>query len=222
MANELLALAREQPPAAPDEIDYPLIHAALSESTRGRAFLTEFARRNRHADTELLLGALDRLETRLRADGSAAGRLRDDLRMLLIAIRHVRPEINAASPAAQAVKLAALLDLAERRIEAMAEGKPAGTATGDVAEADTTRLAAVPRPDEPELPIPSPGSMELPAISLVAEAAMMPEANALDGARPPVTFDNSAEPDARPVLPPHDPLAAIMALSEDERLALFS
>ena len=95
--------------------------AALSASARGRAFLAEYARRNRNADTEVLLAALDRLEARLRADASAVQRLRDDLRMLLIAIRLARPEIDTASASAKTAKLASLLDLLERRIETMAE-----------------------------------------------------------------------------------------------------
>ena len=125
MPNEPLALAMRPPPDAPSEDDYQALCAALSESARGRAFLAEYARRNRHADTETLLAAIERLEAHLRADASAVQRLRDDLRMLLIAIRLARPEIDAAGPAAKAAKLTALLDLLERRIDAMAECRPA-------------------------------------------------------------------------------------------------
>ena len=56
MPNEPLALAIK-PPAAPSEDDYQAFCAALSESARGRAFLAEYARRNRNADTEVLLAA---------------------------------------------------------------------------------------------------------------------------------------------------------------------
>ena|SRR5664280_1077135 len=79
MPNEPLALAIK-PPAAPSEDDFLALCAALSESARGRAFLAEYARRNRHADTEALLVAIGRIEARLRADASAVQRLRDDLR----------------------------------------------------------------------------------------------------------------------------------------------
>jgi hypothetical protein len=104
MPNEPLALAIK-PPAAPSEDDFLALCAALSESARGRAFLAEYARRNRNADTEALLVAIGRIEARLRADASAVQRLRDDLRMLLIAIRLARPEIDAADPATQPAKL---------------------------------------------------------------------------------------------------------------------
>jgi hypothetical protein len=193
MANEPLALAI-RPPDAPNEDDFLTLCAALSESARGRAFLAEYARRNRHADTEVLLAAIGRIEARLRA--SAVQRLRDDLRMLLIAIRLARPEIDAADPATQAAKLTKLLDLLERRIDAMAEVKSADAAPDEPAESVRAHLAVVPPPDEPELPIPSPASFESRIVEKTA-----------------------AEPIAAP---PPDPLAAIMTLSDDERLALFT
>ena len=177
------------------------------QSARGRAFLAEYARRNRDADTEVLLAAIARLEARLRADASGVERLRDDLRMLLIAIRLARPEIDAAGPAARAAKLAQLLDLLERRIDAMAEARPAALAPPDAAARRTRAhpLAVVPPPDEPELPIPSPAGAQAPSMTLDWKLPHSPPA-----AR------------RRRRAPPPDPLAALMALSEDERLALFT
>jgi hypothetical protein len=43
------------------EADYEQIEAAVMETERGRWFLREFARRNRTADTEMLLAAIERL-----------------------------------------------------------------------------------------------------------------------------------------------------------------
>ena len=196
MPNEPLALAI-RPPDAPNEDDFLTLCAALSESARGRAFLAEYARRNRHADTEALLAAIERIEARLRADASAVQRLRGDSRMLLIAIRLARPEIDAAGAVAQAAKLRKLLDLLERRIDAMAEVKTADARSDDPAEAARALLAVVPPSDQPELPIPSPVSFEP---RLMEQAAVEPAVQS----------------------PPSDPLAAIMALSDDERLALFT
>jgi hypothetical protein len=208
MPNETLALAIK-PPAAPNEDDFLTLCAALSESGRGRAFLAEYARRNRNADTEALLAAIGRIEARLRADASAVQRLRDDLRMLLIAIRLARPEIDAADPATQPAKLTKLLDLLERRIDAMAEAKPAD-AMPDDPEPARAQLAVVPPPDEPELPIPSPASFEPRPISLMHD---------LEKTSAPTV---PAVIEASVTAPPPDPLAAIMALSDDERLALFT
>ena len=207
MPNEPLALAIK-PPAAPSEDDFLTLCAALSASGRGRAFLAEYARRNRNADTEALLAVIGRIEARLHADASAVQRLRDDLRMLLIAIRLARPEIDAADPATQAAKLTKLLNLLERRIDAMAEVKPADAMPDEPAESARAHLAVVPPPDEPELPIPSPASFEPRPISLVHDPEKI--------SAPPAVIEASV------ATPPPDPLAAITALSDDERLALFT
>ena len=235
MANEPLALAI-RPPDAPNEDDFLALCAALSQSARGRAFLAEHARRSRNADNEALLAAIGRIEARLQADASAAQRLRDDLRMLLTAIRLARPEIDAAGPATRAAKLAKLLDLFERRIDAMAEARPAdgalpsGVAAGarvplDEPEPARAQLIVVPLPDEPELPIPSSAGFEPRPVSSPASAPAMIRVPTVELAAD-VAVAEPASPatniieDAAAPLP--DPLAALMALSEDERLALFT
>src|SRR5471032_1999570 len=118
MTNELQTRAR--PTQVSVEDDYRSFCAALSESARGRDFLAEFARRNRNADTELLLAALDRLEAKINAEDTALERLRDELRVLLIAVRLARPDVDAADPPAKAAKLASLLEMLDRRIDALA------------------------------------------------------------------------------------------------------
>jgi chemotaxis regulatin CheY-phosphate phosphatase CheZ len=52
------------PPASQtiSENDYDAIEAAVKETARGRWFLEEFAQRNRHADTRLVLDAIQRLQ----------------------------------------------------------------------------------------------------------------------------------------------------------------
>jgi hypothetical protein len=229
MPNEPLALAI-RPPDAPDEDEYHTLCAALSQSARGRAFLAEHARRSRHGDSEVLLAAILRIERRLKADAAAAQRLRDDLRMLVSAIRLARPEIDAANPTARAAKLAKLLDLFERRIDAMADGGAAApvnevaSARMPAVQAEPTRaqLLVLPLPEEPEAlqqPEPAPQS-----------AAPSPQAGMIDPApieaeeEPAVTEGTQlarAAP-ATTAAPRPDPLAAIMALSNDERLALFT
>jgi hypothetical protein len=42
--------------------DYAALEAALSATPRGRWFLSEYARRNRRAETGMLLGAMSKLE----------------------------------------------------------------------------------------------------------------------------------------------------------------
>ena len=94
MANETLALPKQPPDGAPNEHDYQTFSAALSASARGRAFLAEYARRNRHADTQMLLAAFGRLEALVARHTPAPGadRIRQELRALLAAIRVTRPE----------------------------------------------------------------------------------------------------------------------------------
>ncbi len=53
-------------PAPPQAEDYDAIHTAVMETSRGNWFLTEFARRNRNADTALLLAAIKRIESAMR------------------------------------------------------------------------------------------------------------------------------------------------------------
>jgi hypothetical protein len=211
MANEPLALA-VKPPDAPEEDEYLTLCAALAQSARGRAFLDEHARRSRNADNELLLTAISRIEARLQADASAVQRLRDDLRMLVTAIRLARPEIDAAAQPARAVKLAKLLDLFERRIDAIAEARvtepPADAAPRAriaLAESEPARaqLIVLPLPAEPEVLAP------------VAGAPVEAEAQAETQAAPPAPTVAESAAQA-------NPLAALMALSADERLALFT
>jgi hypothetical protein len=82
------------------EGDYDAICAAVMETVRGRWFLTEYARRNRHADTQLVLAALDRIERGLRGKQSPESieRLRNDLTEMARAIARAKAEIAGVSP----------------------------------------------------------------------------------------------------------------------------
>jgi hypothetical protein len=152
------------------EEDYRTFCAALESTQRGRDFLFEYARRNRNADTEMLLDSLDRIETMMKAEGKAHDRLRDELRVLLIAIRLARPDINSSTALTKAARLVDLLDLMEHRIDAMVENKDLPPIAEEPLPAPAA-FTVVPRPDEPELPIPSVTATLPPPISLVQEPA---------------------------------------------------
>lgn len=63
MANDAFALSPISARAAlPSEDDYQAISDAFMETSRGRWFLTEYARRNRNADTAMVLEAVARIE----------------------------------------------------------------------------------------------------------------------------------------------------------------
>jgi hypothetical protein len=66
MAHEAFALSPISARATqPSEEDYDAISAAFMETARGRWFLGEFAKRNRNADTRLVLDAVARIEQTL-------------------------------------------------------------------------------------------------------------------------------------------------------------
>ncbi|MCA6111399.1 hypothetical protein [Bradyrhizobium cenepequi] len=72
MANEAFALSPiTARPVQPGEEDYHAISEAFMETSRGRWFLAEFAKRNRNADTRLVLDAVARLEESLAAQKQA-------------------------------------------------------------------------------------------------------------------------------------------------------
>jgi hypothetical protein len=78
MADEAFALSPISARAAlPGEEDYAAISEAFMETSRGRWFLTEYAKRNRNADTRMVLDAVARIEQSLasqKEDGLAAQR----------------------------------------------------------------------------------------------------------------------------------------------------
>jgi hypothetical protein len=163
---EALATAAAQAAAAPSEDEYQTFAAALSASARGRAFLAEYARRHRGADTDVLLAAFARLEALMRLQRADT---RGELRALLASIRKARPDIEASALPVRAAKLALLLNLLERKLVALAEAE---------APAADARLAVVPAPEEPELPIPSPVAKQTPALTLAHERTPPPAQNA--------------------------------------------
>ena len=90
-------------PAPLSDVDYEMIESAVMETSRGRWFLAEFARRNRHADTTMLLKALERIEGAVTGERSvsAVDRIRFDLTEMAGAIARTRAEIAAIKPEAE-------------------------------------------------------------------------------------------------------------------------
>jgi hypothetical protein len=161
MAYETSALRGEPQQSRVAEDDYQSFSAALGASARGRAFLQEYARRNRHADTAVVLAALDRLESVARSQKAApeAERIRQDLRALLDTIHSARPQIEQTPGAIKAATLSALIEFVQARIEALVAPTAAPGVHGF--------LSPVPEPEQPELPIPRPGSTTQRGIALV-------------------------------------------------------
>lgn len=79
------------------ESDYGAIEAAVMETARGRWFLAEFAKRNRTADTEILLGAMSRLENAVGGERAAQQieHVRFDLMEMAKTITNLKTEVSA-------------------------------------------------------------------------------------------------------------------------------
>ncbi len=242
----------EQLPNAPDEGDYQAFCEALSASARGRAFLAEYARRNRNADTEQLLAAIGRLQSLVEtpATPETLETIKQELRALHDEIVMAQCELDASILATKAAKLAELVALVERRIANMLEApgrevdpvieappQPPESPPEPVEDTERAHLTVVPLPEQPELPIPSPAPTQPPSISLVRSETIMAEVAFVEPSPAPrphpapeaintlVSGPTAATAEAMPAakaVPPADPLASIKALSEEERLALFT
>ncbi|WP_420131386.1 hypothetical protein [Rhodopseudomonas sp.] len=95
MADEAFALSPISARAAmPSDADYDAICEAFMETSRGRWFLTEYAKRNRNADTRMVLDAVARIEQNLAVQKQqASGK---SLSESLIAIRAIVGEARAS------------------------------------------------------------------------------------------------------------------------------
>src|SRR6476661_3861762 len=110
MADEAFALSPISARAAlPSEEDYAAIAEAFMETSRGRWFLTEYAKRNRNTDTRMVLDAVARIEQSLAAQREETLEREASLQ---------REEGLSAQQAAEAVAAAAAAQ--ERLTEALA------------------------------------------------------------------------------------------------------
>jgi hypothetical protein len=99
MADEAFALSPISARATqPREEDYDAIREAFMETSRGRWFLGEYARRNRNTDTRMVLDAVARIEENLAAQKQPAPD--HGLAEALVAIRSAVDESRAAGLAA--------------------------------------------------------------------------------------------------------------------------
>lgn len=99
MANEAFALSPMSARAAePNEQDYDAIREAFMETARGRWFLGEYAKRNRNADTRMVLDAVAKIEETLAAQRQPV--VEDRLPEALVEIRRAVREAETIAIAA--------------------------------------------------------------------------------------------------------------------------
>ena len=86
-------------PSLPSEADYDAIREAFMETARGRWFLSEYAKRNRNADTRMVLDAVERIEQNLTAQKqSASSGLVDALGAISALISETKTIVAEAMP----------------------------------------------------------------------------------------------------------------------------
>jgi hypothetical protein len=184
--------------------DYETILTALTESARGRAFLQEFLQRNRSADTASLLTAIRRIEGLL-----TTGNLEPDQPQnengtgaSFIAPMDNAPLVEAASQAHTVMSGGA-----ESELTSASEALQSGTfaiemlrievASADVAEIDAASVEIA----------------EYRAAAIEYPAPRLPDAAAPA---------DPAAPAERIRTEPRDPFADFYALSNEEKIALFT
>src|ERR1700679_574864 len=98
MADDAFALSPISARAArPSEEDYDAISEAFMETSRGRWFLGEYAKRNRNADTRMVLDAVARIEETIAAQKPVPD---NSLAEALVAIKAALMEARAATTTA--------------------------------------------------------------------------------------------------------------------------
>jgi len=136
MTNDITPPSRLAPVSLA-EADYGAIEQAVMETARGRWFLAEYARRNRHADTVTVLDAIGRLESAVSAPRTSPDieRVRMDIREMAHAIARTKAEIAAIKPEGADAGSGHFEDAS---VELDAIVKATATATGDILSAAET------------------------------------------------------------------------------------
>jgi len=107
MADDVFALSPISARAVqPSEADYDAIRDAFLETSRGRWFLGEYAKRNRNADTSMVLDAVARIEEALAAQRQVPAP--DD--RLFEVLAAIRDSVDRATEAASAAFDSATLE----------------------------------------------------------------------------------------------------------------
>jgi hypothetical protein len=101
MADEAFALSPISARATqPREEDYDAINEAFMETSRGRWFLGEYAKRNRNADTRMVLDAVARIEVNMAAQKQPVPEPDNGLADALVAIKNAVEQARISALAA--------------------------------------------------------------------------------------------------------------------------
>lgn len=192
------------PPVIPTD-DYEAIEAAVMDTARGRWFLAEFARRNRTADTQLLLQAIERLENQLGQrdplDAPAEPKPHEPVTSTAL-VSSATSELFAVEPPPHPHRLSTIPSAG------LADD---GDVTWIVDEADTGPARAAPSYVEPEEPEPPAEIHEIDdAADLIWPASAPAEPLVTAPPAPALPPEEEAPPAAPPALP-RTPQSAMLA-----------
>ena len=225
------AHARADEPAVSGD-EYEAFYAVLSATARGRAFLDEHARRQRHSETEVLLAALKRLEKQVAAQSVAAAHqpMLAEVGAVLETVRNARAEIDAVRFSGALAQLVSALDTVQSRLSALVPAAasapkletPPAPPPFALAIAAVAAQALAAEPEDEPIKVLKAGSIPPPPPFTGDDFSYREDTQAqttLEPARDEIEVRTAMAPVSEPA---EDPFAPIMALSEEERLALFS
>jgi hypothetical protein len=231
MSNQASMLAE----TGAGEDPYEALLAVLSATARGRAFLAEHARRSRHVDVEALLSTLERLEHGLApqapSPSDSVERRLDELSKRVESLCDAQPAFDLVGLANNIVRLTELIESLHGQLQGKAQSpapaKPAvstppspkaAVAPPSLALSAVVAQALAGAAEEPELRVFKAGSIPPP----VRFAGFDFSPDAPDAELAEAVPGRSAAPAPSRSADMPDPLAPILALSDEERLALFA
>jgi hypothetical protein len=222
MSDDSSALATAASPSPQTDADYDAIHAALMETARGRAFLAEYGRRNRRADVAALLAVSERIEAAMRdhraAELAVPGPLNGDAPSDLIA-QAGQPSEHGLD---ERVPAFSWLDMPTRQVTSQAGPAPAAQPRTETPSAGAESPNSTAADDFADLLFgptdePKPDAAWMAGLTETPPSAAKP-ANGSAAASNGSNLRHRARPEPRT----SDPLAPLKAMSDEEKIALFS
>ncbi len=217
MSNDPLALSGITAGLSQDA-EYEAVYAAVTATERGRWFLTEFASRNRHADTDVVVGAIARIEAAIRGDAAGTElKYTPDIAAAADRIQDIAFQLRERAADAA---LCDALDAALREIsEACADGAAdRGATNGAAPPARNTAITPVepPTPDDDSLAslLRDDKKFAAAAAALAASLSSLagdsptagePQSQSFDTAIPPHDVEEAPEPRAAEPADRHPP-----------------
>jgi hypothetical protein len=236
MSDDSSALATATFPSPQTDADYDAICAALMETARGRAFLAEHARRSRSADIAALLAASERIEAAMRdapaadvtAQASPSSHAASDDTPADFIPESGQPSEHAIDERVPAISWFDAMPAPAAEPSNEAPSSTATSAREPVSAATADDFADLlfepglpPAPARAMMGEPKPDTLWMP-LDVVIPDWTETHAGAANGSAAAATPANPERHRVRLGLRTSDPLAPLKAMSDEEKIALFS